>query len=104
MEIRNLKVQDNRLGINSIYESSWKCAYRGIIPQDYLDKIPVGQWADRIGEADRNSLVLIENGYPVGTVSFGRSRWEDYKGYREIFSIYLLPDYMGKGVWRTAAE
>lgn len=66
----------------------------GLFPKTILDKIPEGQWADRIGEADRNSLVLIENGYPVGTVSFGRSRWEDYKGYREIFFIYLLPDYM----------
>lgn len=100
MEIRYITEEDNPLEISNIYESSWKYAYKGIIPQSYLDSIPAGQWAGNINKADRNSLVLTENGKIVGTASFCRSRWEEYSEYGEIVSIYFLPDYIGKGYGR----
>ena len=33
----------------------------------------------------------------AGTSSFCRSRFEQFDGCGEIISIYLLPEYMGKG-------
>ena len=42
MKIRYLVPSDDRKAISSIYEISWKYAYAGIIPQDYLDQIPEG--------------------------------------------------------------
>lgn len=95
MEIRYINKEDNLLEISNIYESSWKFAYKGIIPQDYLDSIPKGRWANR--REGMNNLVLIENGIIIGTASFCKSRWEKYNDYGEIVSIYFLPDYMGKG-------
>lgn len=97
MEIRYITKNDNPLEISKIYESSWKYAYKGIIPQDYLDSIPTGQWADGINKSNLNSLVLIENGKMIGTASFCKSRWEDYSDYGELVSIYFLPDYIEKG-------
>ena len=42
-------------------------------------------------------MVCIDNGKIVGTSSFCKSRFEQLQGWGEIISIYLLPDYIGKG-------
>ena len=97
MEIRYINQNDNLLEISNIYESSWKYAYKDIIPQDYLDSIPTGRWANSINKIEMNNLVVIENGLIIGTASFCKSRWEQYSNYGEIVSIYFLPAYMGKG-------
>ncbi|MBE6764609.1 MAG: GNAT family N-acetyltransferase [Ruminococcaceae bacterium] len=97
MEIRYINQDDDLLEISNIYESSWKFAYKDIIPQDYLDSIPKGRWANRINKEGMNNLILIENGSIIGTSCFCKSRWENYNDYGEIVSIYFLPDYMGKG-------
>lgn len=97
MEIRYLNQNDDLFEISNIYESSWKYAYKKIIPQDYLDSISKGRWANSINREGMNNLVLIEDGLIVGTASFCKSRWEQYSDFGEIVSIYLLPDYIGKG-------
>lgn len=104
MEIRYITKDDDSLEISNIYESSWKYAYKGIIPQDYLGSIPTGQWADSIKKADRSSLVLIECGEIIGTASFCKSRWEKYSDYGEVISIYFLPDHIGKGYGKLLLE
>ncbi|MBD5464483.1 MAG: GNAT family N-acetyltransferase [Lachnospiraceae bacterium] len=100
MEIRYINQNDNPLEISNIYESSWKYAYKDIIPQEYLDSIPTGRWANSINKVGMNNLILIENGMIIGTASFCKSRWETYNDYGEIVSIYFLPDYIGKGYGR----
>lgn len=45
MEIRYMIPADDKMEISKIYEESWKYAYKGIIPQDYLDSIPKGRWS-----------------------------------------------------------
>lgn len=39
MEIRHIKQTDDRLAVSHIYEESWKFAYKGIIPQSYLNRV-----------------------------------------------------------------
>lgn len=101
MEIRHTQQTDDRYAISRIYEESWKFAYRNIIPQSYLDSIPAGQWASRLDAAEMNSLVMIENNSFIGTSSYCKSRFSDFSGFGEIVSIYLLPDYIGKGYGKT---
>lgn len=100
MEIRYINSADNPMDISNVYEKSWKYAYKGIIPQDYLDSIPVGRWANNVNKADMNNLAVTENGLIIGTASFCKSRWEQYSDYGEIVSVYFLPEYMGKGYGR----
>lgn len=88
---------DNPLEISKVYEESWKYAYQGLIPQDYLDAIPVGRWASGICNPDWKTLVCVEEGIIVGTSSFCSSRFEQYPDWGEVISIYLLPEHMGKG-------
>ena len=42
MEIRYINSSDDKNKISKIYEESWRYAYNGIIPQDYLDAIQEG--------------------------------------------------------------
>ncbi len=97
MEIRYVRPDDSLLAISNIYERSWKYAYQNIIPQDYLDSIPTGRWANSITKNGMNNLVLLENGLIIGTAGICKSRWENYRDYGEIVSIYFLPEYIGKG-------
>lgn len=97
MEIRCLSQSDDRMGISRIYEESWKFAYQDIIPQSYLDSIPTGQWAAKLDMGEMNTLVMLENDNYIGTSSYCKSRFPDFEGYGEIVSIYLLPEYIGKG-------
>ena len=104
MEIRPLTAGDDRLAVSKIYEESWKYAYRGIIPQAYLDLIRSGRWAAGLDSPDRKTLICVEEGRPVGVSSFCPSRLERLSGWGEVVSLYLLPDSMGKGYGRRLME
>ncbi|MBR6115064.1 MAG: GNAT family N-acetyltransferase [Oscillospiraceae bacterium] len=97
MEIRYLTASDDRKAISRIYEESWRSAYRGIIPQDYLDAIPEGRWAGSADIPGWHTMVCVENGAFIGTSSFCRSRFDRYPDAGEVISIYLLPEYTGRG-------
>ena len=104
LEIRYVTASDDRAAISRIYEESWKSAYRGIIPQDYLDSIPQGQWAKNVDIPCWHNMVCVEDGELVGTSAFCRSRFGRYPDSGEVISIYLLPEHMGKGYGRQLLE
>lgn len=104
MEIRYVAPADDRKAISRVYEESWKYAYKGIIPQDYLDAIPEGRWATNVDRPGFRTLVCMDGGRIVGTSSFGRSRFERFAGWGEIISLYLLPAYMGRGYGKLLME
>ena len=104
MEIRYINENDDLYAISDIYEQSWKYAYKGMIPQSYLDSIPRGRWVNGIGKAGNTDLVMEENGRLIGTARICASRWEKYKDWGEVVSIYLLPDHIGKGCGRQLFE
>lgn len=101
MNVRYITSADDRMAISKIYEESWRYAYKGIIPQHYLDSIPEGRWAPDIDSPKRKTLICIDDGKIVGTSCFCKSRFERFFGWGEVISIYLLPQYMGKGYGKT---
>ena len=104
MEIRYINDNDERKAISRIFEESWRHAYKGIIPQDYLDGIQEGRWTPLIDIPGWKTMVCIEDGEYIGTSTFSRSRFENYPDDGEIISIYLLPAYMHKGYGRRLFE
>ena len=97
MEIRYITPTDDIMAISRIYEESWKYTYKGLIPQHYLESIPEGRWVANLENPNWSTLVCVDNGRIVGTSSFCESRFSQFSGWEEIISIYLLPDYMGRG-------
>lgn len=104
MKIRKVNQTDSRYEISNIYEQSWKYAYKGIIPQEYLDSIPSGQWCGAIDNPDRHTLIMLDGDKIIGTSSYCKSRFDDYKDWGEIISIYFLPEYMGNGYSKQLLE
>lgn len=104
MIIRKMNQTDSREEISNIYEQSWKYAYKGIIPQAYLDSIPKGQWCGAFDNPDRYTLVMLDDEKIIGTLTYCKSRFEDYEDWGEIVSIYFLPEYMGKGYGKDLLE
>ena len=95
---------DDKAAISRIYEASWRSAYRGILPQDYLDSIPAGYWVPYLEQAGRNVLVMEEDGQLIGTASYCASRDPSLPEYGEVVSIYLLPDWQGMGYGRLLLD
>lgn len=97
MEIRRLRPEDDRLEVARIYEESWRYAYKGIVPQDYLDSLRAEQWVSNLDKEGLYHLIAVEDGVFVGTAGFCKSRFEEYADKGEIVSVYLLPEAMGRG-------
>ena len=104
MEKRRIKKSDDIKAIGKIYEKSWKFAYDGIIPKDYLDSISEDKWLPHFENKDMSNLVLIENNEFIGTSSYCKSRSKEFDDFGEIVSIYLLPEHMGKGYGKKLFE
>ncbi len=102
--IREINSSDSREEISNVYEQSWKFAYKGIIQQDYLDSIPNGQWCGALDNPDRYTLIMLDGDKIIGTSSYCKSRFEDFKDWGEIISIYFLPEYMGRSYGRDLFE
>ena len=92
---------------------SWQGAYRGLLPQAYLDGLDpaqrVGRWERSLAEAeDRRDGVLVADasGAVLGFVGYSPSRDGDADPARvgQIDAIYLLPSAWGKGVGRLLMD
>ena len=80
-----------------IYAKSWKTAYKNIIPQRYLDDLSPEHWTSFLENSPFQNYILEDNGVFVATSSIVKARDYKYDGYGEIVSIYVLPEYFGKG-------
>ena len=96
--IRHYDPQDDPMAVSAVYETSWKTAYRGMIPDEYLDNIQPGKWTFTVENPDRPTLLALDGQRIVGASSYSAARREDMAGWGEIISLYLLPEYFGRGV------
>ncbi len=99
MTIRPILPDDDRMALSRVYEESWKTVYRGIIPDEFLDSIPVGSWmaARQDGPTDR-TLLLLDGDDVIGVSTVCRSRFPDWPDHGEVVSLYLRPAYMDRGL------
>ena len=100
MQIRRATLADT-LTISKIHALSWKAAYEGIVSQDYLDNLKDDFWVEFFENSIWNDVLtvqlVLENDLPVGCISYGKSRDTKLPDWGEIVSLYLLPQYWGKG-------
>jgi len=97
MEIRKIVNTDDFNAISRIYALSWKSAYKNIVPQEFLDELPENRWADVLRHSSYDNFVMLKNGEYIGTSGVCPARDEGMDDWGEIMSIYLLPEYFGKG-------
>lgn len=87
-----------------MHVAAWRRAYRGILPDDFLDNLSiqasVDRWHQKLAQPDRQVWVACEAGPIVGFVSFGDSRDDDALSplTGEIYSLYVHPDAWRHGI------
>jgi len=100
VKIRKATLKDVNV-ISNIYALSWKSAYKGIVPQKYLDVLKCNFWVSSFQNWINNNILtaqlINENEMPVGCVAYGKARDVNFANWGEIVSIYLLPDHFRKG-------
>ena len=87
-------VLDDAAGIARVHTDSWQTSYRGILPDNVLDRIDVGQRAESRRKILRDRAVFtlvaydVTHGDIVGFCDAGASRRDaPYAG--EVYAIYL---------------
>ena len=106
--IRRARPEDAR-AVAEVHVGSWRHAYRGLLPDAYLDRLSVedreAMWREAFGEPDEGAFVAESDGRIVGFAAFGPSRDEDAgDGIGEIPAIYVEPSTVGRGVGRELIE
>lgn len=79
--------------VRRLYILGWQNAFRGIVPQAYLDTMNLDDWAPPLNGA----YVLTDGKNILGTSSIAPARDSAFDGWGEIISIYVLPKLIGQG-------
>jgi L-amino acid N-acyltransferase YncA len=96
--------------IAGVHVRSWQWAYRGQVPDDYLDNLTArlaerrAWWSALIAAppAELRLWVAEVEGNVVGFASTGRSRDPDATpAIAEVEALYLDPDVVGTGIGRA---
>jgi L-amino acid N-acyltransferase YncA len=99
--IRQAIIQD-AAEIARIHVSAWQAAYRGIVPQTYLDSLDIDarrkRWVQNLENASNNIYVAEDVSGMTGWIIFGPSRDEDIAEGHEINAIYVQPKSWGMGI------
>ena len=88
-----------------VHVRSWQVAYRGLLPDDYLDRLAPADRAARYTFAEagprspRTTVAVGEDGI-CGFATTGPSRDDDKSGAGELYAIYVHPDWWNRGVGR----
>lgn len=105
LQIRPAEFPDSE-GIARVHTLSWQSAYRGLLPDEWLDAL---RWEDRkvrwdaiLSTTTRGKVFVAVNNRNeiIGFASIGPSRDEeiDQERVHELYAIYLAPEHWGKGI------
>lgn len=96
-KVRRADVNDAGV-LGEIHASSWKIAYKGIVPDSMLDNISADKrqkyFEKALSEGWEEDFLIFAGDKAVGLMCIGRCRDEDKDDtYGEIWGLYLLPEY-----------
>jgi ribosomal protein S18 acetylase RimI-like enzyme len=115
MQIRELRGRGDVRGVASVHGESWRAAYEGLLPEEFLRDVSVDpseeavdEWAARLRSNEAGIRVAVDDGTVRG---FADVRWGDvetksFVGARdaELKAIYVDPEYWGRGVGTRLLE
>jgi GNAT superfamily N-acetyltransferase len=91
------------MSVAQVHVRSWQSAYRGLLPNEYLDQLRPEDRAARYDFATRDpqkpqTIVAVEAGAIRGFATTAPSRDADLADYGELGALYVDPDYWGRGI------
>jgi GNAT superfamily N-acetyltransferase len=106
MQIRQAAPED-AAGIARVHVNSWRTTYPGIVSEAVLGNLSAERsqdyWLKSISEPGDKCFALVAVDEQVGVIGFasaGPERSGNYPYQCELFAIYMLRAYQGRGVGR----
>jgi GNAT superfamily N-acetyltransferase len=95
--------------IATIHVEAWQAAYRGIVPDEYLDSLSIDEraltWREILSTGNETVWIAQESETIVGWISAAASRDADAGAATgEIRAVYVAPGRWRKGVGRALCE
>jgi len=92
-----------------VHSESYRSAYEGIMPDDYLNKITVehrqNYFQIALNEGSEKIALITVDDKPVGCLTIGKCRDTDTDDTcGEIRAIYLLREHWGKGLGKLLLQ
>jgi GNAT superfamily N-acetyltransferase len=96
---------DDAIAIAGVHVRSWQGAYRGLIADEFLDRLRPRDRAGsyRLGDPDPSAprTVVAEAGGEIwGFATTGPCRDTDARGAGELYALYVDPPHWGRGTGR----
>ncbi len=103
---------DDAPGIARVHVDTWRTAYRGIVPDGFLDNLSYqgreSRWHDILsGSETDNSFVYVaanEAGEIVGFASGGPAEEKEEQFQGELRAIYVLEETQGQGIGKRLVQ
>jgi len=107
MQVRQARPED-LAAAEAVRIATWKKAYRGLVPDAYLDGLAVTDervaWLQQ--RTETATFLALDGEQPVGMAVRGPCRDEDRYGGQELYALYVLPAWWGSGaaqlLWQAA--
>jgi GNAT superfamily N-acetyltransferase len=94
------------LAVARVHVRTWQIAYRGLLPDGYLDALRAEDRAARytFGDPDPatpRTLVAVDADAIIGFATIGLPSSDDVPGAGELLALYVDPDRWGTGAGRA---
>ena len=94
---------EDALAVARVHVRSWQAAYRGLLPDTYLDQLRAEDRAERYDFAAADprrphTVVAVEGTDLLGFATTSPSRDKDLPHYGELCALYVDPVHWNRGV------
>ena len=96
--IKKMETDAEIKGKAYVHWKSWQEAYPGIVDQQYLDSLTLDKCETIAFRWTDNIIVAKDGDSVIGFVAFGKYRNDELENAGEVFAVYILSQYYGKGV------
>ena len=91
------------MAVARVHVRSWQAAYRGLLPDEYLDGLRPEDRAARYSFEDPDpakpfTIVAEDSGITTGFATTGRSRDADAEGCGELYALYVDPEHWNRRI------
>jgi GNAT superfamily N-acetyltransferase len=104
LAVRNATA-DDAMEVAHVHIRAWQSAYRGLLPDEFLDALRADERASRYSFGSTecetpDTILAVDDGAIRGFATVGRSRDADVPDAGELCALYIDPPHWQEGIGR----